>query len=149
MAVLDKNGLQRFYTGLKSKFSALGHKHTKSEITDFAHSHTKSEISDFSHTHNLIDLSGVTINNNTTGHLYLNDLLIQWGSVSNPASNDPYYITYPIAFNSLYYVTFIPYCSGGQDRPPTIKALSNTQLGCKYYGGASNITQVFWMAIGK
>lgn len=44
MSVLDKDGLQRFYTGLKSKFSALGHTHAKSEITDFAHSHVISEI---------------------------------------------------------------------------------------------------------
>lgn len=35
MSLVTKSGLQRFFTGLKSKFAPISHTHTKSEIVDF------------------------------------------------------------------------------------------------------------------
>lgn len=35
MSLVTKSGLQRFFTGLKSKFAPISHTHKKSEIVDF------------------------------------------------------------------------------------------------------------------
>lgn len=46
---LDQTGLQHVLEGINTKFTKVGHKHTKADITDFAHTHddryyTESEI---------------------------------------------------------------------------------------------------------
>lgn len=46
---LDQTGLQHVFEGINTKFTKVGHKHTKADITDFAHTHddryyTESEI---------------------------------------------------------------------------------------------------------
>lgn len=46
---LDQTGLQHVLEGINTKFTKVGHKHTKADITDFAHAHddryyTESEI---------------------------------------------------------------------------------------------------------
>lgn len=46
---LDQTGLRRVLEGINTKFTKVGHKHTKADITDFAHTHddryyTESEI---------------------------------------------------------------------------------------------------------
>lgn len=60
---LDQTGLQHVLEGINTKFTKVGHKHTKADITDFAHTHddryyTETEIdtklsgkSDTTHTH--------------------------------------------------------------------------------------------------
>ena len=60
---LDQTGLQHVLEGINTKFTKVGHKHTKADITDFAHDHddryyTETEIdirlsgkSDTTHTH--------------------------------------------------------------------------------------------------
>ena len=60
---LDQTGPQHVLEGINTKFTKVGHKHTKADITDFAHTHddryyTETEIdtklsgkSDTTHTH--------------------------------------------------------------------------------------------------
>ena len=45
MSLVTKDGLQRFFTGLKSKFAPISHTHKKSEIVDFPSSMPASDVS--------------------------------------------------------------------------------------------------------
>ena len=44
MSLVTKSGLQRFFTGLKSKFAPISHTHTKNQITDFPSSMPASDV---------------------------------------------------------------------------------------------------------